>query len=356
MRCSTFLALAASASGASAHYFFPHLIVNGNFTGYNEYVRDNSAGYMPFKNGYDSTDLRCRTGSMEHAATTGVYKVKAGDEVGFGLNFGGTIQHPGPMQAYLSKAPGDVREYDGSGDWFKIYELGPKSFSSEGIEWGVTNVGNFTFKLPEETPAGQYLMRIEHIGVHGAGDFGGAEFYFNCARIEVESDSTAVPGPSVKIPGLYDGHEPGIEFYMYRPWIVNFTMPGPARWPQPLVENVTAQGVSVAPTATPWTLPAVTSTVGEQDISSSAAVVVPTSLASAAVSSANATYSYASTTAVGLSGSAAPKSEVSELVVSTVSSAATMSATAAPFTTTSKKSRCPPRSTVISTVYVTASA
>ncbi|KXH68370.1 cellulose-growth-specific protein [Colletotrichum salicis] len=237
MRCSTLLALAASVSSASAHYFFPHLIANGNFTGYYEYVRDNSANYMPFKNGYDSTDLRCRTGSMEHTAATGVYKVKAGDEVGFGLNFGGSIQNPGTMQAYLSKAPGDVREYEGDGDWFKIFEPGPKSFSSEGIEWGVTNVGNFTFKLPEEMPAGQYLLRIEHDGVHGAGDFGGAEFYFNCAQIEVESSSTAVPGPTVKIPRLYDGHEPGIEFYMYRPWIVNFTMPGRARWPQALLEK-----------------------------------------------------------------------------------------------------------------------
>ncbi|KAJ0375872.1 hypothetical protein COL26b_005847 [Colletotrichum chrysophilum] len=227
MRSSTLLSLAATISSASAHYFFPHLIVNGNFTGYNEYVRENTQGYMPLKNGYDSTDLRCRTDSMQYASKTGVYKVKAGDEVGFGLNFGGRIQHPGPMQAYLSKAPGDVREYDGSGDWFKIFELGPKTFSSEGIQWGAYDVGNCTFKLPQATPAGQYLLRIEHIGVHGAGDFGGAEFYFNCAQIEVENASGAsgVPGPLVKIPGLYTGHEPGIEFYMYRPWIVNYTMP-----------------------------------------------------------------------------------------------------------------------------------
>lgn len=34
------------------------------------------------------------------------------------------LYHDGPIVAYLSKAPGDVREYDGSGDWFKIYELG----------------------------------------------------------------------------------------------------------------------------------------------------------------------------------------------------------------------------------------
>ncbi|KAJ5975508.1 hypothetical protein N7481_009215 [Penicillium waksmanii] len=32
------------------------------------------------------------------------------------------IQHPGPILAYMSKAPGDVREYDGSEDWFKNAE------------------------------------------------------------------------------------------------------------------------------------------------------------------------------------------------------------------------------------------
>lgn len=253
----------------SAHYFFPHLIANGNFTSYYEYVRDNSQNYMPMKAGYDSDDFRCRTDSQLHAADTGVYKVKAGDEIGLGTAFDAKIGHPGPLQVYMSKAPGDVREYDGSGDWFKVYELGPKAFSSDGIQWGATDVGNFTFTLPEETPAGQYLVRIEHIGLHGAGEFGGAEFFYNCAQIEVESDSTATPGPLVKIPGLYTGYEPGILFYMYRPWIVNYTMPGPAVWPNPQGSNITASGVSIAPTETQWSLPAVTPGVAQQDGTSS---------------------------------------------------------------------------------------
>lgn len=243
---------------ASAHYFFSHFIANGNFTGWFEYVRDNSQGYMPMKAGYDSNDFRCRTDSQRFAADSGVYKVKAGDEIGLGTAFYTTLGHPGPLQIYMSKAPGDVREYDGSGDWFKVYELGPTAFSSEGIQWGASGVGNFTFKLPNETPAGQYLVRIEHIGLHGAGEYGGAEFYYNCAQIEVEGDSTAVPGPLVKIPGVYNGSEPGILFYMYRPWIVNYIMPGPPTWPKAYGSNITARGVSVAPTESQWTLPAVT--------------------------------------------------------------------------------------------------
>ncbi|KAE8379055.1 glycosyl hydrolase family 61-domain-containing protein [Aspergillus bertholletiae] len=246
MRSQIHLALSLAVTlvpGTVGHYFFPYFIDNDNFTDYYEYVREDTQGYMPWKGNYDSTDLRCNTNSMSYASQTDIYKVKAGDEIGFGTDFGALISHPGPMQVYMSKAPGDVREYDGSGDWFKIWELGPTSFGSDGIEWGVTNKANFTFTLPKEVPAGQYLVRIEHIALHGAGEFGGAELYFNCAQVEVESDSTETPGPVVKIPGVYTGYEPGILFYMYRPYWTNYTMPGPKVWPPSVGNSIYAEDV-----------------------------------------------------------------------------------------------------------------
>lgn len=270
-----FLLAAGTLPGAFAHYFFPHFIANGNFTEYFEYVREDTQGFMPLKNAYTSNDLRCNVGSQDFASQTGIYKVTAGDEIGFGTDFGAEILHPGPMQVYLSKAPGTVTEYDGSGDWFKVYELGPTQFGSDGIQWGATGKTNFTFTLPEETPAGQYLVRIEHIGVHGASEFGVAEFFFNCAQIEVESDSTATPGPLVKIPGIYTGYEPGILFNMYSPSIVNYTMPGPAQWPNPQVANIVASGVSVAPTVEPWTLPAVTEKTAATGLSTTSPSLLP---------------------------------------------------------------------------------
>ncbi|KAJ5127400.1 Glycoside hydrolase family 61 [Penicillium atrosanguineum] len=253
---SLFLAAFSALPLASSHYFFPHFIANDNFTDYYEYVREDTQGYMPVKGGYSSDDFRCNTGSQDYASKTGVYTVKAGDTIGFGTDFNAQIEHPGPLQVYMSKATGDVREYDGSGDWFKIYELGPERFSSDGITWGVYGKGNFTFTLPD-VPAGQYLVRIEHIAVHGAMEWGGAELYFNCAQIEVESDSESIPGPTIKIPGVYNGYEPGIMFNMYSDSIVNYTMPGPRPFPDDADPDVTASGVSVAP-STAWTLPAVT--------------------------------------------------------------------------------------------------
>ena len=97
----------ASIPGAFSHYFFPYFIDNGNVTDYYEYVREDTQGYMPWKGNYESDDFRCNTDSFQYASQTDVYKAKAGDTIGFGTDFGAQIEHPGPMQVYLSKhAPG----------------------------------------------------------------------------------------------------------------------------------------------------------------------------------------------------------------------------------------------------------
>lgn len=52
------------------------------------------------------------------------YEVKAGDKIGFKVFNNEFIEHPGPGFIYMSKAPGSVATYDGSGEWFKVYETG----------------------------------------------------------------------------------------------------------------------------------------------------------------------------------------------------------------------------------------
>lgn len=224
------LAAVILPSGSSAHYFFPNFIAGGVSTDYFEYVREHTTGFMPQKGTYDSLDFRCNVGSLQNAGKTGVYEIEAGSEIGFATDFGAQIQHPGPLLVYMSKAPGDVHDYDGSGGWFKIYEVGPKAFTSDGIEWGTTGLSNFTFTVPKATPPGQYLVRIEHIALHGALVFGQAELYMNCAQINVTGTGTGTPLPIVEIPGVYTGREPGILFDMYYPIPTNYTMPGPAVW------------------------------------------------------------------------------------------------------------------------------
>ncbi|BCS28212.1 lytic polysaccharide monooxygenase auxiliary activity family 9 protein [Aspergillus puulaauensis] len=275
MKLPSALVLAAVAShGASAHYFFPQLIADGVTTEYFEYVREDTQGYMPYKNGYEGNDLRCNVGSDEFALQTKTYTVSAGATIGFATDFGAQIEHPGPLQVYLSRAPANVSYYDGSGEWFKIYELGPAAFTNNGIEWGATGKSQFTFAIPPETPAGQYLVRIEQIALHGALQYGEAEFYFNCAQIEVISESTSTPGPTVSFPGAYTGYEPGILFDMYSKLYVNYTMPGPLVWPAKSSSNITAEGVANLPSdGTVWSYPAVTSTSKVGSLTSSSSLI-----------------------------------------------------------------------------------
>jgi hypothetical protein len=70
------------------------------------------------------------------------------------------------------------------------------------------------FTIPRDTPSGQYLVRVEHIAIHGA-QSGDTEFYYECAQIEVQNGGQGVPGPMVKIPGLYDKNDPALRFFIY---------------------------------------------------------------------------------------------------------------------------------------------
>jgi hypothetical protein len=84
-----------------------------------EYVRRNSNSYMPsFMEIVNSNDLRCNKGASPGSTKT--YDVKAGDKIGLKVFNNEFIEHPGPGFFYMSKAPGSVNDYDGSGDWFKV--------------------------------------------------------------------------------------------------------------------------------------------------------------------------------------------------------------------------------------------
>lgn len=73
----------------------------------------------------------------------------------------------GPSLFYMSKAPtGDVKAYDGSGDWFKIGQSGvcneKGDFTSNA--WCSWDKNTLTTTIPKNTPNGEYLLRVEHIG------------------------------------------------------------------------------------------------------------------------------------------------------------------------------------------------
>lgn len=77
------------------------------------------------------------------------------------------------------------------------------------------------FIIPPDTPDGDYLFRVEQIGLHVASTVNGAQFYISCGQITVTGGGTGTPGPLVAFPGAYSPDDPGILIDIYYP-VVSF--------------------------------------------------------------------------------------------------------------------------------------
>ncbi|KAM5345100.1 hypothetical protein ACJ41O_010962 [Fusarium nematophilum] len=231
------LLTAGFVSLASAHYSFDVLVVDGVETQAGQYVRINTRTekYMPTKfiNSFDnvtplSDDFRCNLGASSGSGVE-VAEVAAGSDLAMKLAAGATMQHPGPAFVYMSKAPGDVTSYAGDGDWFKIHEEGLCDSSDiKSTSWCTWDKDRISFTVPADTPAGEYLVRAEHIGLHGAHN-GEAEFYYACAQVKVTGSGSGTPSPTVKIPGVYSADDASVNFSIWG-GNADYPMPDPAVW------------------------------------------------------------------------------------------------------------------------------
>lgn len=150
--------------------------------------------------------------------------------IGFKLFNNEFIEHPGPGFVYISKAPGAVKDYDGSGDWVKVMENGLCNPSSPGQDgsWCSWQKDRLEWTIQPSLPSGEYLVRVEHIGLH-EGHVGKAQFYIECYQLKIEGGGNGTPGPTVKIPGVYKSSDPGIAFNKWNN-PRSYSMPGPAVW------------------------------------------------------------------------------------------------------------------------------
>lgn len=239
MKTTTYVsALLGLASAVSAHYTFDKLTLGGQQEGTdNQYIRKHQNGYMPtkFKGIPDGSisptdkDFTCNKGSTP---STGVFKVKAGDEIGLKQAFGGTgMQHPGPIQVYAAPVKDATSDSPYDLKWYKIHQaLICKSGNAESLRstaWCSWDEDSVHFKIPSTLPDGQYLLRGEHIALHGA-HAGEAEFYYACAQVEVTGNSaTSIPGTSVSIPGVYKQDDAAVNFSLWGSSTSYDVMPGP---------------------------------------------------------------------------------------------------------------------------------
>lgn len=243
MKFST-IALAALSQVASAHYFFEVATVNGKDSAPFQYIRDftRATKYNPIKfssnpsadirdNSFaDGEDIICNQGATGTGGKTEVADVKAGDVITFKLGVGGKMGHPGPTLAYMSDAGGDVKSYKGDGEWFKIMEEGVCNAGGDFTKdaWCNYDSPSADVKIPEGTPSGEYLLRVEHIGIHRS-HVNQPEHYVSCMQVKVAGGSGKVDAEMVKFPGAYKATDDYANFSIYN-GAKAFPMPGPKVW------------------------------------------------------------------------------------------------------------------------------
>ncbi|TID18081.1 lytic polysaccharide monooxygenase [Venturia nashicola] len=224
------LILVGATGLASAHYTFTNLIVNGNKSGYYQYIRINNNHWSHGSvQDVNSNDMRCG-GEMIFPSNASTKTVIAGTTVGFRVE--GGLAHPGPLQFYMAQAPAgqNLSSWNGTGKvWFKIAGDPPK-VNASGLTWPQQFATEVSVKVPPSLPIGNYLLRAEQIALHGASQIGGAQLYIQCAQLAITGTGKGVPSPKVTFPGAYKATDAGILMQLYYPVPTNYTMPGPAIW------------------------------------------------------------------------------------------------------------------------------
>lgn len=128
--------------------------------------------------------------------------------------------------AYLKKVS-DAKTDSGIGNgWFKISED-----AFDGSKWGVdrliANKGVQTITIPKCIAPGQYLLRGELIALHSASSSMGAQFYMECAQLNIVGGEASKTPATVAFPGSYKQNDAGILYNLYT-GSKTYTSPGPA--------------------------------------------------------------------------------------------------------------------------------
>ncbi|KAG8830759.1 hypothetical protein FRC18_007637, partial [Serendipita sp. 400] len=185
--------------------------------------------------GTDNPDINC--GHNAQKATL-VADAAAGSTVQFiwrNGERGSWVHNTGPVMTYMA-ACGDqgCTTFDSANaQFFKISELGKKPEGGWYMADLTTSTdASLSVTLPENLPAGEYLLRHELIAMQLGMSPGGAEFYPACVQIRLSAptrNGAALPSGNevTTFPGAYKDTDPGIYTpNIYEPTL-NYVFPGP---------------------------------------------------------------------------------------------------------------------------------
>jgi hypothetical protein len=119
-------------------------------------------------------NLRCNVGGRSSGGTQ-TATIAAGSSLTWVADQ--SVYHQGPVSFFMTKVP-SAASADGSTPWFKIKDLGP-TFSGGQAKWPMAKT--YSVQVPACLAAGEYLMRIQQLGIHNPG--GSPQFYISeCLR------------------------------------------------------------------------------------------------------------------------------------------------------------------------------
>ncbi|KAG8951664.1 hypothetical protein FRC03_012473 [Tulasnella sp. 419] len=237
---SHFTILATAVVSANAHTIMQKLWVNGVDQGYLKGIRHPS--YDGPILDVDSNDIICNGGPnpLVTPYPTEIIDIPAGATVstewhhnlqpdGYNSADGDdpiATSHKGPVIHYLAKVDSALTADVTGLKWFKIHEEGLYSDGTWAVDKLISQKGKWDFKIPSCIPPGNYLLRSEIIALHPASSYPGAQFYMECAQINITGGGSASPS-TVSFPGAYHGSDPGITINIYYPTPTSYTIPGP---------------------------------------------------------------------------------------------------------------------------------
>ncbi|TFK69344.1 family 61 glycosyl hydrolase [Pluteus cervinus] len=247
MKAFSALTSLALVAVSQAHTIFQKISIDGVEQGQLRGVRAPDGPYSTYPI-QDLTDpnMACNTGIVYKDDI--VHQITAGSTVGawWGHVIGGpqwpvdpdnpiSPGHKGPISVYLAKVD-DAVTADGNGlQWFKIAHDGLIDVPNGkwAVDTMIENKGWNYFKVPSCVAPGNYLLRVELLALHSAYAAGGAQFFMECAQVNIVSNGTHTGAPYTTFPGAYYPEHPGILINIYDQYgqptnaKKEYTIPGP---------------------------------------------------------------------------------------------------------------------------------
>lgn len=237
------LALAAGASLVSAHGYVSSWEIggvtykgfdeqwataNGQATGDKFIAWSTTASDNGFvaPDAYADPDIICHRDATNGALNNAT--VAAGDTIKAIWNTWPNSHH-GPVLDFLAPADDPTTVDKTTLSFVKIQEAGVISGSNPG-KWAsdqiLENSLTWEIKIPEGTPAGNYVLRHEIIALHSANQANGAQNYPQCVNIQVTGGTGSFPEGTAGT-ALYTSSDAGINFNIYQAF-TEYPIPGPA--------------------------------------------------------------------------------------------------------------------------------